>query len=671
MMKTRTAGQVPAAEPGAGLDVRAAFFLAVLVALQFLPAWARGLTPFWGDLTYIHHPWRALPVQLLESGHLPLWNPYLYFGMPMAAQMQDSLFFPGTIPFFFFGFATATAIFHGFLYWLAGWLMFLWLRKLGLRRFAALSGALIYALGGSLLSRVPFLNHLAVLSLLPALLLFSGRPVLLALSLALAFFAGYPPFLVGAAVVAWALSLLLLASRRRQLPGPAMALCGRWALAAAVSLALSAFLLIPAVELVLECRRAGGMVLEETMRFGFSPRDLVQWVSPLLVPWSRFDPAVEWWKASYIGFLGAATAVVGLFSVGRRLAAGLLAALAATLLLILGDSNPVSLALWTHLPPLKLVRYPGNMSYLALPVLALLTAVGMHRGRRPLLLGLLALELTIYGLGSFPLASRDLFTRPGPLVRRLQSELSGKRYLLSPLALEAHRGFGVWDWKWRLYGLTNAPYRLRAGGNFGQPLVPKPTYDFMDFLYRRPSAQEAARYLPWAGVGMLLTPKPVEPVPGSLLSSGGRELWEINRVAGAHGAFFFDEDSGRALPAGIPGELPPAGTPLSLEWAREDRFEVRREGGQAGWVYVAEPRYPGWKILLEDGGRRRRLESEPALGAFQKVEVPEGPWALEFRYDPGSWRWGALLSLLGFMGVGFCGLRRVGRAGDLWKTALP
>src|SRR5262249_8238443 len=94
--------------------------LAGMALVPFLGAWLKGQLPYWGDLTYIHHPWRAYAAQLLRAGRLPLWNPYLYFGMPQAASMQDGLFYPGTTPFFIFGFPAGLALFHAVHYALAG-----------------------------------------------------------------------------------------------------------------------------------------------------------------------------------------------------------------------------------------------------------------------------------------------------------------------------------------------------------------------------------------------------------------------------------------------------------------------------------------------------------------------------------------------------------------------
>lgn len=624
-----------------------AFLLAAAVAL-LAPGWLRGATVFWGDLTYIHHPWQAFSAQELQAGRVPLWDANLYLGMPAAATMQRALFYPLQSPFFIFGFASGLAVFHLVHFWLAGWLTYLFLRRLRLPGSACLGGALLYALAGGVVSRAAFINHLSTLSLLPALLLFfTGPRRALGAALACAFLAGYPPFLPGAAVMAWALSLGVCARRPAEL---ARAAAAGWAAAGALALALSACQLLPGLELMALSRRAGGMDASETLRFGYSWTDLRQWVSPALV--SGFDPAVEWWKASYLGFVGCAATVAGLLALAGRRRWAAVAALGAVLLLILGESFAPSLWLWRNLPPLKFIRYPGNVAYLAIPGAALLAAVGLARLPRPWRGGaalLLGLELLACAWSSPKLAPRSLFTTAGPLVRYLQDELRGNRYLLSPLALETHAGSGVVDWKTRLYGLTNAPFRIRAVGNFGEPLVPAGSYALMDWLYRRPSAEAAAAAMPWAGASYLLTPRPTA---GGGLVPDGELLWHMARVKGTvSSAYWLDEASGAALPAGLPeGWAAPAPeAPLRVERTRDDRFAVRGSAPAPGWVYVAEPRYPGWRAWV--GGRA--VETAPALGAFQKVAVPAGDFVVSFRYQPWTWFLGLALTALAVVALGW------------------
>jgi hypothetical protein len=164
----------------------------------------------------------------------------------------------------------------------------------------------------------------------------------------------------------------------------------------------------------------------------------------------------------------------------------------------------------------------------------------------------------------------------------------------------------------------------------------------MDLLYRQTSAEAAARLLPGAGIEVLLT-RDVLPAT-SLLRPEGGALWHAYRTATQTAlAWALSESAGEALPSSLPSApLPAAAEPLSESWPRDDRFEV--SGTRAGWVFVAEPRYPGWQAVLEARGVSRCVETLPAWGAFQKVRVPEGPWRLRFFYAPASWHAGWLLT---------------------------
>jgi hypothetical protein len=624
----------------------AAILAAVLAVLA--PLWLRGLTPFWGDLTYLHPAWRAAPASLIQAGRAPLWEPSLYLGMPMAASMQGGLFYPPTLAYFLFGFANATALFQLLHYFLAGWLAALWLRTLRLSWGACAGAGISFAIGGLMIGRASFLNHLAVLAWAPALPLFFRRRGPLALALALMFLAGYPTFLPGLAAVAWALALALRA-RRRGAAGPAE-WGADWAAAGALALALSAAQLLPALELAALSRRAGGLPADEALRYGFSLADLRQWLSPLFVPLSAFRPAVDWWKCVYLGVAAAAAAALALVRLPRRRAAALAAMLAVVALLILGGSNALSRAVWLRLPPLRFVRYPGNLAYLAaLPLTALVGAGLARAGRAPVLAALLAAELVFFGARAIPGAPRADLAAPGPLARELQAKLDGTRYLLSPRALEDVRGSGVSDWASRLYGLSNAPSRLRSVGNFGEPLVPAPNYAVMDRLYSARGAEEAAAWLPWVGASRLLTP---DPPSTPLLVSEGLNKWFVSRAAAPVAlAYRLSPAAGAALPEDWPAAPPPSpGAPLIETREREDRFSISGEG--EGWVFVAEPRYPGWRAELETSAGAGPADLQPALGAFMKANVPEGPWKLTFAYDPASWRWGVLLSLGALLAFG-------------------
>lgn len=637
--------------------VVAAVLAAAVVALLG-GAWAHGLSVFWGDLTYLHHGWRAAPAMLVAAGRAPLWEPSLYFGMPMAASMQGGLFYPSTIFYYLFGFATATALFQAAHLIAAGWLCALWLRTCRFSWGASLGGALLFTFGGVMIARLPFLNHLATLTWAPALALFFRRPVPLALALATMVLAGYPTFIPGCAAAAWAVAYAARTGRWSWSGS-----LRDWGAAILLSGILAAPQLLPGLELASLSRRSSGVGLGEALTWGFAPADLLQWIGPLAVGLKDFHPAVDWTLCVYLGLAGAAAAGYGAWVLPPRRALVLAACVLGVVVLTLGSSTALSAALWTaEGSPLRLVRYPGNLAYIAMLPLAAFAAAGFS-GRRagPALVLLAALELLVIGRAATPLATRGLFARPGPLVRDLQRKQADARYLISPKALQASKGSDIFDWKQRLYGVTNAPYRLRAAANFGEPLVPAASYAAMDALLSLPGADAAAAWMPWVGAARLLTP---EPARSPRLTAEPPALWDIARVrVPVSLAYRLSPADGAALPAGWPSAPPDAARiPLEVRRSREDRFEVSGEG--AGWAYVAEPRFPGWRTMLSVPGGEREVSPEPALGAFQKVETPAGPWTLRWRYEPGPWRLGLLLAGLSWIMLAWSWYHRAVATGE-------
>jgi hypothetical protein len=47
------------------------------------------------------YPWKSFVADQLKSGQLPLWNPFNFSGYPLLANLQSSVFFPGTILYLF------------------------------------------------------------------------------------------------------------------------------------------------------------------------------------------------------------------------------------------------------------------------------------------------------------------------------------------------------------------------------------------------------------------------------------------------------------------------------------------------------------------------------------------------------------------------------------------
>jgi hypothetical protein len=114
-------------------------------------------------------PYWAYRAAELRAGHLPLWNPYLFLGVPFLANPQAAVLYPLHWPLIWLPPATAlvwSALLH---VWLAaGFTCTFARRSLGLSRAAAWLAGLLFGLGGFTVARIENINQLNALAWLPA-----------------------------------------------------------------------------------------------------------------------------------------------------------------------------------------------------------------------------------------------------------------------------------------------------------------------------------------------------------------------------------------------------------------------------------------------------------------------------------------------------------------------
>ena len=46
------------------------------------------------DVFTYFYPYKAYAAEVVRQGRLPLWNPYLFMGVPFLANAQTALFYP-------------------------------------------------------------------------------------------------------------------------------------------------------------------------------------------------------------------------------------------------------------------------------------------------------------------------------------------------------------------------------------------------------------------------------------------------------------------------------------------------------------------------------------------------------------------------------------------------
>ncbi len=118
------------------------------------------------------YPYRAYVAQSFLDGRFPLWNPHLFLGAPLFANMQTAVLYPLHWPLLWLPVPQQVAVsivLHVIL--AAGGMLAFARRALGLSWLGALTAALVFALGGFLGAQVEHINQLNCIAWLPWALL--------------------------------------------------------------------------------------------------------------------------------------------------------------------------------------------------------------------------------------------------------------------------------------------------------------------------------------------------------------------------------------------------------------------------------------------------------------------------------------------------------------------
>jgi hypothetical protein len=400
---------------------------AVVAAAIFLLA---GLTLFWpiftgqflagpsSDQYVAGYGFRLFGAEHFRAhGRIPLWNPFLFGGLPFVAAMHGDVFYPTAwlrwlLP-------TDTAMNLGFAghIVLAGFTMYAFLRTLGVAWGAAVVGGIAWELSG-LVAGLVHPGHdgkLFVAALTPLLFLGvrlavrTGHPAyfgLVALTVGLSLH-GHPQLayylFVGAAL--WALWLLLLDSERPpRSRTPRLAAAGLGAVT--LGFCLYAIQALPFYEYIPFSPRApeGGASTgwEYMTAYSLPPAELIALVLPefhgLKEAYWGTNPLKH--HTEYLGVMALTLASVGVADRRRRSTVKALGAIAVLFLLVaLGRHTPFYRLWYEVMPLMDRVRAPGSAFFLVTFVLAALAGFGADR----LIRGEVALRRVLYPAAGFAL----------------------------------------------------------------------------------------------------------------------------------------------------------------------------------------------------------------------------------------------------------------------------
>ncbi|HNX95251.1 MAG TPA: hypothetical protein PKL14_08835 [Holophaga sp.] len=371
--------------------------LAALTLLMFIDVLIRPhrlLSQIGTDLSGQFIPWLEFGFGQLRHGHLPLWNPYIYGGMPYVGGFQSAMFYPFNWIHLILPVVPAVNLLIALHTFLSGAFMYFWASRRGLNPLASvISGALLMFCGAGFLHI--YAGHLPNLYSMPwAPLLFlvvdelAGKALAKrdlakwclvgAGALAMQILAGHPQyvFYTGISVVVYAAFRLWKAPSRLQLmAGLGIAYIG--------GVALSAVQFLTGMAASSQGVRSVGIPFEFASLFSFAPENFLTILAPgffgdmIATPyWGR---CYLWEMSLFIGVSSLVLAIYGAIEGEKRQRRSIAIVIAILLLLALGSHTPLLEVLFHHVPGFNQFRGSAKFIWQASAFLALLAGVGLHR----------------------------------------------------------------------------------------------------------------------------------------------------------------------------------------------------------------------------------------------------------------------------------------------------
>lgn len=352
------------------------------------------------DVFGYFYPYRAHAAQVIRQGHLPLWNPYLFMGVPFLANSQAGVLYPLNLVLNCLSTARQVSwsiILH---VTLAGVFAYLYARSsLRLSPWAAMLAGLVFAGGGFVGAQVEHVNQLNASAWLPLLLLLYDQAVggagqtvgrsaalLGGVVVGVQFLAGHTQSsyicLVGLGVYAL-VSLGTVARQDKRLAPAAVRHLGVLFLMIAIGLGLAAAQLVPTWELSQLSVRAGGLPYREAASFSLKPRLLAYTLLPPFgVDLSQVFGSEAFTEfVAYLGVLPLLLAGLGILHGCNQRRPALIAITGLGLFLALGGYNPVYYLLYKLVPGIGLFRAPARWMLLYAFGGAMLAGVGLDAMR--------------------------------------------------------------------------------------------------------------------------------------------------------------------------------------------------------------------------------------------------------------------------------------------------
>ena len=347
--------------------------------------------PFFRDLGPYFYPLRFALYQSFRSGELPLWNRHMAMGFPLLASFQSGVFYPPhfllLMPSFFLA-IRAIFIFH---FLLAGIGAYYLCRNWKFPLYLSIIGALLFTLGGTVVSLSNLLNHFQTAVWLPWLIL-SWEKVLGSCSwknflgfifiTTMQFLAGSPELFV----ISMILVLIDGMNFRQSTPAVSYArLLSVFLSANLLVLGLAMVQVLPTAELFLQSRRQQPIPLQEALHWSLKPVSLLNLFfldKEIDLTTSKgvrlfFGREAPFFVSYYLGAISAFGISLWAYFSSLREKIALLGLIGVSLVVALGSYTPVYPFLFHHLPFLGTFRFPEKFFFFTYVLLLYMALKGL------------------------------------------------------------------------------------------------------------------------------------------------------------------------------------------------------------------------------------------------------------------------------------------------------
>lgn len=337
------------------------------------------------------YPNQSFGFGALSEGIIPLWNPYVFSGMPYFATIKNGIFYPLNFLYLILPVGSAinwTIALHMLL---SGVTMYYLLKHYGTGRFGATIAGIVYTYSAPHIMHIypGHPNLLATTAWMPLAFLFLDRLIRgegvkygfwLSIIIALELLAGYPQHLL---YILLALSFYLLFSLTwlrsdgcgwKEIGSKGLAFAGFIAL----GLALSAVQILPTVEMTKYSTREN-LSYEWVSIFSFPPENLITFLIPdffgdmLKIPyWAK---NYLWEMSVYVGIMPLILAGIALFYCRSRFVWFFATLAIASLILALGKYTPLLKLFYNYVPGFH--QFRGHSKFIILTALSLSVLSGI------------------------------------------------------------------------------------------------------------------------------------------------------------------------------------------------------------------------------------------------------------------------------------------------------